>query len=131
MRMAMLAALAAAALMTWGAAAAQPGAAAPRAGDIPDTWILESHGSALCKITLTGGMTPAGYFRAQAPGDCGAALPGDVVGWKPTPDGLVLVGADGSPRASFDRWSESLFVARYASASDVQLTRAPIGPPSR
>lgn len=98
-------------------------AQAIRPGEIADAWLLQSHGKALCHLTLSGRATKAGPYGADIPADCASALPAGASGWKPTPDGLALVGADGAVLIAFDRWSESLFVSA-GPGPDLQLARA-------
>lgn len=102
-------------------AAASAGPAVPR--EMADSWRVESHGHTLCVVRLSDHAGGAGVYGAQIPADCGTSLPAGVAGWKPTPDGLALVGADGSSILPMDRWSESLYVASGPNAPDLQLSR--------
>lgn len=96
----------------------------PAAGDVPDIWVLESRGQAVCEIGLTGRRAVGGGFRAAVPPACQPALPAGIKGWRPTAEGLALVGADGAPLANFERWSQSLFVGQGPAAFNLQLSRA-------
>lgn len=101
------------------AALARP--AVPR--EMADAWRVESHGRTLCVVRLSDHASGAGVYGAQVPADCNNALPAGVAGWKPTDDGLALVGADGSAILPMNRWSESLYVATGPNAPDLQLSR--------
>ena len=90
------------------------------------TWTVESQGRAICTVTLRGDKAANGY-GARAAG-CGQAIPGAPVAWKPTSDGMALVGADGATLIAFNRWSNSLFVSHRGSGADIQLRRG--GPSS-
>jgi hypothetical protein len=81
-------------------------------------WTLQSAGQALCTIRL------GADHSARAASDCAGALPGAPAAWRPTADGMALVGADGQSLIGFSRWSNSLFVSHRASGVDVQLRRA-------
>ena len=98
-------------------------AQAARLGEIADAWVLQTHGHLICRLTLSGRASKAGLYRADIPADCQSALPAGAAGWKPTPDGLALVGADGGALITFNRWSESLFVST-GSGPDLQMARA-------
>jgi len=100
-------------------------AQAARAGDIADAWLLQAHGQVLCRLTLSGRASHGGPYHANIPADCRSALPAGATGWKPTPDGIVLVAADGEVLVAFARWSESLFVSS-GPGPDLQLARAPL-----
>lgn len=91
--------------------------------DAAGPWTLASGGRDLCVITLSAKRLAGGAYAASAPGTCGADLPASVAGWRPTADGMRLVGADGSPGVAFNRWSNSLFVSHRASGVDLQLRR--------
>jgi len=91
--------------------------------DAAGPWTLASGGRDLCVITLRAKKTASGAYAASAPGTCGADLPAPVSGWRPTADGMRLVGADGSQGIAFNRWSNSLFVSHRASGVDLQLRR--------
>lgn len=108
------------------AALAQSGAPAKPAepGQMADSWQLESKGQTLCVVRLSAHAGAGGVYGAQIPASCGAGLPAGVAGWKPTPEGMALVGADGSPLVTMSRWSESLYVASGPGAPDIQLARA-------
>jgi hypothetical protein len=120
----LLAATLAAGLWLPAAATAQPPEAKP--GEIADAWQLQSHGHVVCRLTLSGRVTRGGHYGAEIPEACREALPPGAVGWKPVPDGIALVAADGAVLIAFERWSESLFVAGGPGAPDLQLARAPI-----
>ena len=85
-------------------------------------WTLESAGHAICTLQL------GADHSARAASDCAGALPGAPTGWRPTADGMALLGAGGQPLLGFNRWSNSLFVSHRASGVDVQLRRG--GPAS-
>jgi hypothetical protein len=111
------------------AACAGPVAAEDREAGVPlspaeaaGAWTLESAGHAVCAIRL------GADHSAHAASDCAGALPGPPAGWRPTADGMALVGADGQALLGFNRWSNSLFVSHRASGVDVQLRRG--GPAS-
>lgn len=101
-----------------------PSEAHPNApiGDLADNWFVQSHGQVVCTVKLSTRGGRGGAHAISIPAACGDVLAG-VSGWRPTSGGLDLVGADGAPVASFDRWSESLFVASSRGA-DLQLSRA-------
>jgi hypothetical protein len=61
------------------------------------------------------------------PATCHAVLPGKPVAWRPTADGMQLLTAAGTPVLSFNRWSNSLFVAHRDQRADVQLRRGGLG----
>jgi hypothetical protein len=88
-------------------------------------WTVESQGRAICTVTLSGAKAGAGY-GAKAAG-CGEAIPGAPVAWRPTADGMALVGADGATLIAFNRWSNSLFVSHRGSGADIQLRRGAPG----
>jgi len=80
-------------------------------------WTLESRGHSVCEISLSAD-------KAATPhGDCGGLLPGGVAGWVPVSDGMALTDASGQVLLPFDRWSNSLFVAKIATGDEVQLMR--------
>jgi hypothetical protein len=85
-------------------------------------WTLESGGRDVCVVTLGVTHVGAGY-SAKADSGCAGALPGDPVAWRPTADGMQLVGADGQSVIAFGRWSNSLLVAHQSSGVDIQLKR--------
>jgi hypothetical protein len=80
-------------------------------------WTLSSNNQAVCMLTLGRRHT------VRVPETCGSALPAAATGWAPTSHGMRLVGPDGQTVASFDRWSNSLFVAHVAGGPDLQLRR--------
>ena len=91
-------------------------------------WTLETGGHAVCMVRLTAHSTGQVTFMARAPGaTCGAALPTGVAGWTPTHDGMALTDASGNQLISFNRWSNSLFVAHASSGRDIQLQRGGSG----
>jgi len=87
------------------------------------SWTLESGGHSICTLKLGAVKIAGGAFKAQAPADCGDALPSGVAGWTPSPHGMNLVGADGQTLIGFGRWSNSLLVSHPSSGVDVQLRR--------
>jgi len=113
----------------WAAAlTALPALAADHEAGVPLTpaeaagvWTLETGGRDLCTLTLGTRKSGAGY--AVQAGACANALPGAPSAWRPTNDGMALVGADGGRIAAFNRWSNSLFVSHRASGTDLQLRR--------
>lgn len=114
------AAFAAAFALSAGSALAQP---PPGPGRMADSWDVESHGQVQCVVRLSSRGGRDGTYRVEIPLDCAnSALPDGVSGWRPTPDGMVLVGADGQPLATLNRWSESLYVA--SGGRDLALARA-------
>ena len=121
-------ALAAAATLVAGvAAAADNEAGVPLSpAEAAGAWTLESDGHAVCRVTLMTQKGGAG-FAARAGADCRDALTGDVAGWTPTGDGMALTGRDGQVLLPFDRWSNSLFVAKLSSGRNLQLTRGGLG----
>ncbi len=123
MRKLTLALMAAAILGPGVAAAADNEAGVPLSpNDAPGVWTLESGGHAVCRLRLTARTTRAG-FLATPDAACGSALPQGVTGWTPTGGGMALTGAGGQVLLPFDRWSNSLFVARIGAGRDVQLMR--------
>ncbi|MDE2487008.1 MAG: AprI/Inh family metalloprotease inhibitor [Alphaproteobacteria bacterium] len=116
--------LAGAGLLSWpmAAGAADHEAGAPLTpSEAAGTWTVESQGRSICAVTLSAQPSTGGY-AAKASG-CGEAIPGAPVAWRPTADGMALVGADGRTLIAFDRWSNSLFVSHRSSGVDVQLRR--------
>jgi hypothetical protein len=86
-------------------------------------WTLESHGRSICHVRLGREQVAKGVYRAEAPADCGAALPAGVAGWRPVTDGAALVDGQGRVLIDFNRWSNSLLVSPRSSGIDVQLRR--------
>jgi hypothetical protein len=80
-------------------------------------WTLETEGHSVCMIRLTAD------HAARPDERCSGMLPDGVTNWVATSDGMALTGADGQQLVPFDRWSNSLFVARRSSGLDVQLMR--------
>ena len=85
-------------------------------------WTLESDGHSICVIKL-GADKAKDAYPAKAQSSCREVLSGDPAGWRPTHDGMQLVGADGAPLLAFARWSNSLFVSHRSSGVDLQLRR--------
>lgn len=79
-------------------------------------WTLASNGQTLCLLTLRRD------HGARALGSCGSALSAPPTGWTPAPDGMRLLGSDGTTLLNFHRWSNSLFIA-HAPGGDLQLRR--------
>jgi hypothetical protein len=79
-------------------------------------------------ITLTAARIGASAYGATPKGDCGALIPAGVAGWTPTAGGMALTDQSGQVLLPFNRWSNSLFVAKISTGDDVQLMR---GPPVR
>lgn len=119
-------ALSASLICASGAVAAAP---LPAPSDVPDAWLLQRAGREVCEIRLSGHAFGSDARRATADAACAPVLRAQVVAWRPTADGLDLVASDGSIVASFERWSQSLFVGRGPRFGDVQLSRA-FSPPS-
>jgi hypothetical protein len=94
-------------------------------------WTLESDGKGVCQITLGQARAKAmsTAYAARTSEGCAGALPGAVAGWIPTADGMALVQPNGQTLISFDRWSNSLFVAHRSSGQDLQLQRGAITNP--
>ena len=82
-------------------------------------WTVESGGHDICMIRLTA------THIARPDARCEAALPDGVAAWAATADGMALTTADGKVLVPFSRWSNSLFVSRRSSGTDVQLKRGP------
>lgn len=80
-------------------------------------WTVSSNGQDLCVLTLSAD------HGVRAPRTCSDALPGNPTSWRPTKDGMQLVGADGQAAVAFHRWSNSLFVSHRSSGVDIQLRR--------
>ena len=117
-------ALAAAGLLTAGAASAQETSPPDHEAGVPLTpaeaagvWTVASAGRDLCTLSLTAAHT------VKAPAACGDALAGRPTAWAATSDGMALTGPDGQPMIAFHRWSNSLFVSHRASGVDIQLRR--------
>jgi hypothetical protein len=105
------------------ASAADNQAGTPLApGEAAGPWTLESAGHSVCVLSLTGRKTSAGVYGLRIPSDCGGALPPGLTGWAPAGDGMDLVTADGA-KIPFERWSNSLLVARQGSGLNLQLRR--------
>ena len=85
-------------------------------------WTLDSDGHSICTIKLGVDKTKDVY-PAKAQSSCNQAFAGEPAGWRPTHDGMQLVGADGAPLLAFSRWSNSLFVSHRSSGVDLQLRR--------
>jgi hypothetical protein len=90
-------------------------------------WTVEAGGHSLCVVRLGAGKAGVDGYALQAPETCGDALPAGLTAWTPTPDGMRLTGPGGSPSVRFGRWSNSLFVAKRSSGTDVQLRRGAAG----
>jgi hypothetical protein len=80
-------------------------------------WTVASQGQDLCVLTLGAEHT------VKAPRSCNDALPGNPTSWRPTKDGMQLIGANGQAVIAFHRWSNSLFVSHRTSGVDIQLRR--------
>ena len=116
--------VAAACLAAGAALAADHEAGVPLSpGEAAGAWTVESHGHAVCMIQLSPRKAGAAGFAAAPRGDCGALLPAGVAGWTPASGGMALTASNGQVLLPFDRWSNSLFVARIASGDEVQLMR--------
>lgn len=89
-------------------------------------WTVQTDGRDVCVLTLKADRTTHGY-AVTPPETCHKVLPGRPVAWRPTPDGMQLLKADGTPVVAFNRWSNSLFVAHRSSGFDVQLRRGGAG----
>lgn len=86
-------------------------------------WTVEAHGHSVCMIQLSPDQAGSNFYHAQPQGDCGAVLPNGVAGWTPTRGGMALTDQNGQVLLPFDRWSNSLFVARISTGDNVQLMR--------
>ncbi|HEY5072233.1 MAG TPA: AprI/Inh family metalloprotease inhibitor [Caulobacteraceae bacterium] len=95
--------------------------------DAAGAWTLQSQGATICVVRLSARRAASGFGFQGSP-QCGEALPHGAVGWRPTADGMALVGADGASLIAFGRWSNSLFVSHRASGIDLQLKRGLPGP---
>ncbi|MGH6955153.1 MAG: AprI/Inh family metalloprotease inhibitor [Caulobacteraceae bacterium] len=91
--------------------------------DAAGGWTVESHGRSVCMIDLSPARTAAGPFGAHLRGDCAGTLPPNVAGWTPISGGMALTGPQGRVLLPFERWSDSLFVARISTGDNVQLMR--------
>jgi hypothetical protein len=118
--------------LAWTAGAAFAADAVDHEAGVPLTpaeaaggWTVESHGHAVCTITLSASRIGAAAYGATARGECGALIPGGVAGWTPTSHGMALTDQAGQVLLPFDRWSNSLFVANSATGDEVQLMRGP------
>jgi uncharacterized low-complexity protein len=87
------------------------------AAEAVGAWTVASQGQDLCTLRLGAGNS------VKAPASCNDALPGNPTSWRPTKDGMQLIGANGQPIIAFHRWSNSLFVSRRTSGVDIQLRR--------
>src|SRR5665213_559483 len=90
--------------------------------DAAGAWTLQSQGHAICVVRLKAERS-GGAFGLRADPGCAAALPAGVSGWRPTADGMAMVGADGTVLIAFGRWSNSLFVSHRSIGDDLQLKR--------
>jgi hypothetical protein len=90
--------------------------------DAPGPWTVQSQGSAICVVRLSGRKTAGGYGFSAEP-RCGDAIPAGAAAWHPTADGMALTRADGADLIKFSRWSNSLFVSHRSSGTDLQLKR--------
>lgn len=125
-------------MRSWMIVALALGAAAPAAAEdnqagtplspaeAAGAWTVQADGRDVCVLTLKTQRSGPGY-AVTPPATCHAALPGKPVAWRPTADGMQLLKADGAPVLSFNRWSNSLFVAHRDQQADVQLRRGGIG----
>lgn len=91
-------------------------------GEAAGAWTVQADGQDVCVLTLQTARSGQGYAVTPPP-TCHSVLPGKPVAWRPTAAGMELLKADGAPVLSFDRWSNSLFVAHRGQRSDVQLRR--------
>lgn len=91
-------------------------------GEAAGAWTVQTDGHDVCVLTLRTERSGAGY-AVNPPATCHAVLPGRPVAWRPTADGMELLKADGTAVLSFNRWSNSLFVAHRGQRADVQLRR--------
>jgi hypothetical protein len=80
-------------------------------------WTVSSNGKDLCTLTL------GAQHTVEAAASCAGVLPGNPTSWRPTKDGMQLVGGDGQGGLAFHRWSNSLFVSHRTSGVDIQLRR--------
>jgi len=92
-------------------------------GEAAGGWTVETQGHAVCMITLTASRIGASAYGATPKGDCGALIPSGVAGWTPTAGGMALTDQGGQVLLPFDRWSDSLFVAKISTGDEVQLMR--------
>lgn len=99
-------------------------------GDGAGRWTLSTKGGAVCAVTLKTAPAPGPAYAADISQGCRDAYPlTGATGWKPTADGMALVGPDAAPAVTFERWSDSLFVSHRSSGVDLQLTRG-VPPPA-
>jgi hypothetical protein len=96
-------------------------------GEAAGGWTVESHGHAVCSITLSASKAGAAY-GATPRGDCGQLIPAGVAGWTPVAGGMALTDQAGQVLLPFNRWSNSLFVAKISTGDEVQLMRGPPNP---
>jgi hypothetical protein len=118
--------LACAAALLAGAAVAQPDheAGVPLSpGEAAGGWTVETGGHAVCMITLSAARVGASAYGATPKGDCRSLIPAGVAGWTPTRGGMALTDQSGQVLLPFDRWSNSLFVAKISTGDEVQLMR--------
>ena len=80
-------------------------------------WTLSSNGQAVCAIHLSA------RHGVRADAACSGLLSGEPTGWAPTHEGMRLIDQGGRTVASFDRWSNSLFVTVVGSPVDIQMRR--------
>ena len=114
----LIAALGGALLTAGAAAAADNEAGVPLTpAEAAGAWTLSVNSQAVCTVTLGARHT------AHASANCAPALPGEPTGWEPTSHGMRLTGPGGQSIANFDRWSNSLFVAKGMPGGDLQLRR--------
>jgi hypothetical protein len=85
-------------------------------------WTVSTGGHDVCQITMTAG------HGVKTPAACADVFPDAPTAWQATRDGVQLIGAGGA--IGFARWSNSLFVSRRASHTDVQLRRGGPVPPA-
>ena len=55
-------------------------------------WTLRTRDHTICTLTLSGEPGGGGVYGVTIPRECGSEIPPGVIGWKPSADGLALVG---------------------------------------
>jgi len=96
-------------------------------GDAAGPWTIETQGRSVCVIKLSASRSGPG-FGLRAGQACGGALPPGAASWRPSGDGMAIIGTDGQTLIDFSRWSNSLFVSRTGRGPDLQLKRGAPGP---
>ena len=86
-------------------------------------WTLRTRDHTICTLTLSGEPGGGGVYGVTIPRECGSEIPPGVIGWKPSADGLALVGSDAAPVLDFNQWTPRDLVARRNVAPYLEMVR--------